>query len=197
MQKLFFETVRIEGGVPRHLPEHNRRLNRTRAEIFGAQDRIDLRDHIAPPPDHDGILRCRILYGNAVEAIEYLPYTPRERNTFALIRSAIAYPHKALDRSELDALFARRGAADDILIVSPEGFLRDTSIANIALKIDGRWLTPEHPLLPGTVRARLLAEGKITTTPLRREDLTRAEAVAVLNAMVGFHIVENPRFIEA
>jgi 4-amino-4-deoxychorismate lyase len=196
MEMLFFETIRIENGIVYNLSEHNRRLNRTRAKVFGTRDPIDLAEHLLPPVK-EGILRCRVVYDRAIEQIEYLPYSPRPLTRFALVRSAITYPHKALDRSELDALFARRGAADDILIVSPEGFLRDTSIANIALKINSRWFTPERPLLPGTVRARLLAEGKITPVPLRFEDLTRAEAVAVLNAMVGFHIVENPRFIEA
>jgi 4-amino-4-deoxychorismate lyase len=191
---LFFETIRIEDGIAHNLSDHNHRLNRTRAEVFGAYDPIDLGKHLMAPVAKK-ILRCRVVYGRTIEQIEYLPYSPRPLTRFALVHSAMTYPYKALDRSELNALFARRGAADEIIIVSKEGFVRDTSIANIALEIEGRWLTPAHPLLPGTQRARMLARAAILPADLRISDLKRADRVAVMNAMVGFRIVERARFI--
>jgi len=195
MKNLFFETIRIENGIAHNLSEHNRRLNRTRAEVFGAHDPIDLGKHLMAPVSKK-ILRCRVVYGRTIEQIEYLPYSPRPLTRFAIVHSAMTYPYKALDRSELNALFARRGAADEIIIVSEEGFVRDTSIANIALEIEGRWLTPARPLLLGTQRARLLAEGAIEPADLHVSDLKQAARMAVMNAMVGFRIVEGAQFIE-
>jgi len=188
----FFETIRIAEGDPHNLRYHTARLNRTRREIFGCDDPIDLADHITPPGS--GLYRCRITYGREIETVEYLPYSPRSVHSFRLVLSDITYPHKATDRRAIDALFARRGAADEILIVSPEGRLRDTAIANIALRRDGRWLTPANPLLPGTVRARLLDEGLLSPADLTVEDLEQTEGFAVMNAMVGFRPIDDPLF---
>jgi len=188
----FFETIRIAEGDPHNLHYHTARLNRTRRKIYGCNDVIDLADHITPPGS--GLYRCRVTYGRTIEKVEYLPYSPRNIRSFRLILSDITYPCKATDRQAIDALFARRGAADEILIVSPEGRLRDTAIANIALRRDGRWLTPADPLLPGTVRARLLDEGLLSPADLTVEDLERTEGFAVMNAMVGFHPIDDPLF---
>jgi 4-amino-4-deoxychorismate lyase len=67
----------------------------------------------------------------------------------------INYTYKSTHREELNALYAQRGMADDILIVK-DGYLTDTSIANIALYDGHTWFTPAHPLLQGTKRAELL-----------------------------------------
>ena len=188
----FFETIRIAEGDPHNLHYHTARLNRTRRKIYGCNDVIDLADHITPPGS--GLYRCRVTYGRTIEKVEYLPYSPRNIRSFRLILSDITYPCKATDRQAIDALFARRGAADEILIVSPEGHLRDTAIANIALRRDGRWLTPADPLLPGTERARLLDEGLLSPADLTVEDLERTEGLAVMNAMVGFQPIDDPLF---
>ncbi|HEX5330706.1 aminotransferase class IV, partial [Sulfuricurvum sp.] len=69
--------------------------------------------------------------------------------------------------------------------------LRDTTIANIALLIEGRWFTPESPLLEGTTRARLIEEGFLTAASLTPKDIEKATKIALMNAMVGFVEVEN------
>ena len=91
-------------------------------------------------------------------------------------------------------LFARRDEADDVLIVSPEGRLKDTSVANIALKIDGAWWTPSEPLLPGTMREKLLYEGRVKERDLKITDLKQADSLALMNAMIGFRELEDPAF---
>jgi len=105
--------------------------------------------------------------------------------SFTLINSNISYPYKFLDRRELDNLFSQRGNLDEIIIIK-DGYLSDTSKANIALFIDNRWLTPAKPLLLGTTRARLLDEGLLKEANLTILDLKRAKRLAIMNAMVGF-----------
>lgn len=191
---LFFETLRVEEGKLFNLEGHTRRLHRTRYEIFGLDTPLDLAAFIGPVPTR-GLYRCRVLYDRELRSVEFHSYRGRDLGSFRLVHSSIRYPHKAAHRREIDELFAGRGAADDILIVSPEGLLRDTSIANIALKLGGRWWTPSAPLLPGTMREKLLNEGFIEERELVVEDLKSAESFAVMNAMVGFSEIADPRFL--
>jgi len=189
----FFFSIRLQHHHASNLAEHNARLNRTIQKMYGTHPAIDLAEHILFPED-DGLYRCRITYARTIETIELFPYVPRPIHTFRVIRSEIRYPYKSTDRRAIDTLYSQRGTADEILMVTPEGYLRDTSIANIALQINGIWFTPAHPLLPGTMREKLLREKKIQIKHLTQQDLKHVERFAVINAMVGFQIIDNPIF---
>ncbi|WP_456392514.1 aminotransferase class IV [Nitratifractor sp.] len=176
-----FETIRCEGGEAKHLEYHHRRIQRSVGRDFPLEDLIE-----APT---QGLWRCKLIYDEAsIHSIEYFPYRKRTIRSFRLLEGRLCYERKYLDRSALDALFEQRGEADEILIVR-EGFLSDTSIANLALLIDGEWLTPERPLLTGTTRERLLECGKLRPAPLKPDALLKAEKLALLNAMIGFDIL--------
>ena len=190
----FFETIRVEGGRAWNLSCHEERMNRTRLEIFGEENPLFLGSWFGKLPG-EGLFRCRIVYDRELRSVEYFPYVPRRIHTFRLVRSSIEYPYKSCDRSDIDRLFGERNGADEILIVSPKGKLRDTSIANVALKLDGAWWTPSEPLLPGTMRAKLLKEGKVKERDLKLSDLNDMESIAVMNAMVGFREIPNPRLL--
>lgn len=171
-----------------HLPYHQERLERS-LEASGIDARYPLASLLTPP--ESGCFRCRFLYDGNHFAVEYHPYTPKSIRTLKPVFSdSISYPLKSTDRQALDLLFAQREECDDVVIVK-NGFLSDTTIANIALKIDGRWFTPDTPLLRGTTRERLIQEGWLIPVPLRLEDISKAQAVAVMNAMLGFVEVEN------
>ena len=192
---LFFETLRVEEGKVFNVEGHTRRLNRTRREIFGCDEPLDLAGFLDTVPSR-GLYRCRILYDRELRGVGFHPYRRREPGSFQIVRSDIRYPHKAVDRREIDELFAGRGDADEILIVSPDGKLKDTSIANVALKLGGTWWTPSEPLLPGTMREKLLEEGKLKERDLKVSDLKELESFAVMNAMVGFWEIFTPLFLE-
>jgi 4-amino-4-deoxychorismate lyase len=185
---MFLETIRCENGVALYLSYHQARLNRS-LQALNTSQTYNLTSLIVPPSN--GVYRCRFLYDGAHYSIEFYPYTPRIIAALKLIYDdTIEYPLKYSNRGALDTLFEQRGEYDDVLIVK-NGFLSDTTIANIALKIDGQWLTPDTPLLMGTTRARLIEEGFLTPATLRPEDITKASKIALMNAMVGFIEVEN------
>jgi 4-amino-4-deoxychorismate lyase len=181
---LLLETLRIEEGKPSHSPWHEERMNRSRRELFGVGEPLLLEEILTAPPA-TGIWRCRILYRERVERVEYLPYRERNFRRLAVAEFGGEYPYKYAERTPFDTLLHRYPEVDD-LILCREGRLTDTTIANLALKIGSRWLTPETPLLPGTTRARLLAEGRIEEAPLSCEALREAEELALMNAMIGF-----------
>ncbi len=142
------------------------------------------------PPDNN-LYRCRIIYDAASFAIEYIPYRRRVIRKLQLVRAdGLDYALKYADRSALDALFMQKGDADDILIIK-NSLVTDTSIANIAFFDGRRWLTPRHPLLKGTTRARLLDEQKIFESEIHLDDLDKFSHFALLNAMIGFEEIKN------
>lgn len=75
--------------------------------------------------------------------------------------------------------------SDDVILWNERGELTETCTANLALKIDGEWLTPavNSGLLAGVYRGWLLERGEMREAVLRLEDLQRAEALAVLNSV--------------
>ncbi len=189
----FFETVKIHNRTIHNRLWHNRRLNRTVSDNFGIHTDFDIAEFITLPDD-DALYRCRILYEREIRSVTLSPYRRRNYRALRLVEADIEYPYKSTDRSAIDACFAQRGDADDIIIVR-EGLLTDTSIANIALYDGLTWYTPQTPLLEGTMRASLLAEKSVKTRHLTPDDLKKSVRFALMNAMTGFYQLKNIIFI--
>jgi len=79
-----------------------------------------------------------------------------------------------------------RRECDDILIVK-NGCLADSYFANVALWDGAGWATPDTPLLPGTMRASLLAAGQITEKHILAEHLDHYQTIRLINAMNSLH----------
>jgi 4-amino-4-deoxychorismate lyase len=185
---LLLETIRIEEGSTLYLDYHNQRFNHTRKRLFSIHKPIDLADLITPPPE--GLYRCRILYGRTIQKVDYIPYAPKSIKTISLVESDISYSFKYADRSELEHLLSLSPQSDEVLIVK-EGLLTDTTVANVAFLEKGKWITPKRPLLEGTTRKRLLDEGFLTAKTIRSDEIDRFDGFALMNAMIGFKIL-NP-----
>ncbi len=184
----FLETIACKNGKPLHLGYHQKRLNTT-LKTLNIYAQYDLAALIAPPDDT--LYRCRFIYDASEFSIHYHPYSPKSISTLRLIiNDAIDYPLKSTNRTSLDALYEQRDGCDDVLIVK-NGFVTDTTIANIAFFIDNQWLTPNTPLLCGTTRARLLEEKKIFPADITVQDALDAPKISLMNAMIGCIEMEN------
>ncbi|MFR3188536.1 MAG: aminotransferase class IV family protein [Phocaeicola sp.] len=185
----YIETIRIEKGRLRNIAYHDRRMNEVRREVWGVDRSVSLETYIDASP-YEERTRCRVTYGRDVESVEFFPYQIRPVHSLQLVRGGqIEYRRKRADRSELNALFACRGEADDVLIVRG-GLLTDTSIANIALGDGTGWYTPASPLLEGTQRACLLDAGMIRPLDIHADDLFRFQKIRLFNAMIDFGEIE-------
>ena len=95
---------------------------------------------------------------------------------------------KTTRRDRYDQALARHPYADDVLLWNERGELTETTIANLVLEIDGAAVTPAQSsgLLPGTLRAELLANRRITEAIVTVEDLDRADSVWLINSVRGW-----------
>ena len=187
----FIETIKIEDGVISNIKWHNFRFNRTRKEIFGVNDLLNLQNYISSFPQK-GLFRCRILYSQEIESVEYIPYKIRDIESLKVVRSNIEYSYKYANRDELNSLKNSFSSYSDILI-EKDGLLTDTTIANIAFYNGYSWITPQNPLLEGTIRARLIDRGFLLTKDIKSDDLNNFSNFALMNAMIGFQIKKNIR----
>jgi 4-amino-4-deoxychorismate lyase len=178
-----FESIRVVDGAALHLDYHNARMNRSRRELFGCTEVIELRDVIHAPHDlGTGVYKCRVGYAETIEQIEFVPYQRKEVRSLTLVESdSIEYPHKFTDRACIDLLL-KSIRTDDVLIVKG-GRITDTSIANIVFSDGSKWVTPSTPLLPGTARARLLDIQAIVAEDVKRTDLRYFKKAVLINAM--------------
>lgn len=186
----FIETICINEGVIENISAHNERMYNTIRMHYGSPVTPVSLENFITAEGCKGRVRCRVEYTSVVKKVEYFPYRIRDVRTLQLVNDdAAEYSFKYADRSVLERNFALRGNADDVVIVR-SGMLTDTSIANIALYKEGKWYTPKYPLLKGTRRAKLLAEGIIEEDIIMANSLYMYGKVRLFNAMISFGEVE-------
>lgn len=180
----FFETIRIDNGVPLNLAWHEQRMEKTMAEFHSGTLKIHLIDLLKIPEDFaKGTVRGNIIYGRDIEEIIYKPYVKKTIRSLKVMHcNTIDYHVKYFDRTLLDTLLTGKGDCDEILIVK-DGLITDTSMSNIIFCEGTTWYTPARPLLNGTCRERLLYEGKLKATDIRVIDIQQFTGCKLINAM--------------
>lgn len=185
----FIETLRIEKERIVNLEAHNQRMNETIRTFFPQASKVDLKKHIVLQK-HIARTKCHIEYNNTILSISYQPYYPRQVHSLQLTEcDTINYSYKYKDRSLLQLLYNQRRSGDDILIVK-NGFITDTSIANIAVYDGIQWYTPAHPLLRGTQRAILLQRGIVKEKDITPQELFNFQKLCTINSMLDFEEME-------
>ena len=195
------ETLRLEAGAFPRGEAHLARMQRT-ARHFGLRfsmpdARVLLNRLAAEHPG--GPWRVRLTLDAAGQfGSQVLPLAPTpEPVRLVVAASPIAtrgaagefLRHKTTRREAYAAFAAAKPPeAFDVILWNEAGELTECSFGNLALEIDGRWLTPrlEAGLLPGVLRAELLAQGRLTEARLTREDPARATGIAFLNSLRGW-----------
>ncbi|HCE57081.1 MAG TPA: hypothetical protein DER09_04580 [Prolixibacteraceae bacterium] len=186
------ETIKCADGRLENLEFHQARFSHTRKLKFDAEDEILLEQQIQVPGfAQTGLFRCRVIYGRQIEKIEFIPHVYRVVNSLQLVvDNNIDYQFKYADRKNLEALFEKRGTCDDIIIVK-NGLITDSFSANLVFFDGKKWWTPNTPLLRGTQREKLLAEGRINETRITLASLSDFTKVGLINAMSDFEKMPN------
>ncbi|MBN2350912.1 MAG: aminotransferase class IV [Bacteroidales bacterium] len=183
---LLVETIKIAGNEIYNLEFHNSRFNTSRQKLFKQHNFINLADLIKIPDTTEKgvILKCRVLYDQKIQKIEYLPYERKIINSLKIVEdNTIQYAYKYADRDYIKKLYEERGDCDDILIVKGH-FISDTSFCNIVFYDGNKWITPSTPLLKGTKRSMLLKTGKISEDELKLSDINKFRYCSLINAFL-------------
>lgn len=99
--------------------------------------------------------------------------------------------HKTTNRQIYDEAVEARPGFADVLLHNENNLVTESTIANLVIEIGGQLLTPpiESGLLPGTLRAHLLEEGKIREKAITVDEMLQADARYLVNSVRGFHAV--------
>ncbi|HEY6895961.1 MAG TPA: chorismate-binding protein [Rhodocyclaceae bacterium] len=189
------ETLRLEDGVYPRGDAHLRRM-RAGAEYFGFpwDDARAAAALAALAEQHGhGAWRVRLLLdrrGDATAAAYPLEATSAEARVALATQPIAGDPaflrHKTTERSAYDA-FASPAGVFDTLLWNGRGEITEFTRGNVVLELDGRRVTPPLAcgLLPGVLRAELLARGDVVEAVVRREDLARATGLWFVNSLRG------------
>ncbi|HEY8125269.1 MAG TPA: aminotransferase class IV [Methylocystis sp.] len=175
----------------RLLPEHLARLAASSAALGFAHDEARIRDALnaAVAGASSGRMRLRLVLARegtietSVTPIEPVPRETIWRVAVAKRRFASADPllrHKTTRRALYeDALAeaAQRCGADEVLFQNERDELCEAARCNLFAPRGDVLLTPPLScgLLPGTLRAALIAQGRARESILRLEDISQAE----------------------
>lgn len=186
---LLFESIKVVNKKLTNVSFHNERMNRSRFELLGLKDDLNLAELIEIPTDiSTDIYKCKVIYSDKIKDVEFRKYTQRKIEKLRLVvKDEIDYSYKFLDRRVFDNLIQEncKDESEDILIIK-NGRVTDTSYSNIALFDGKEWHTPKFPLLKGTKRAKLLYDKRITEKEIMTYDLKNYSQIILVNAMLEF-----------
>jgi 4-amino-4-deoxychorismate lyase len=199
---MYFETIKCLNGKAYNLNYHNQRiLNTIDANSFLNLELLKLNTDKINPPNLE-LLKCKVVYNHKqILSITYTPYIEKEIKTLKLVYDDnINYNKKLVNRDSINFLFNRAKKENsnsniniDEIIIVKNSFITDTSIANIAFfdNIKNKWISPKKCLLKGVTRQKYLDNGKIELEDINVEMAKKLTKIALLNAMIGFKIIEN------
>jgi para-aminobenzoate synthetase/4-amino-4-deoxychorismate lyase len=96
--------------------------------------------------------------------------------------------HKTTRRENYEAAKARHPEANDVILVNENGQITESTIANIAVLLDGQWVTPPvtDGCLPGVLRGLLLESGDLVEASVDVAELEAAREVALISSLRGW-----------
>jgi len=190
------ETMLLVDGVLQRRTAHLARLIQTCDAHGLALDLVEVADalDLVAGGHPSGRWRVRLVAGDGPSEVISAPApTSGEPMTLRLATESLAsngwlgpvVRHKTTLRSHYDRL--RLPGCDDV-ICHHDGWVTECTMGNLAVLLDGQWLTPPESagLLPGVLRAELLAAGRLREHPIAVADLHRAEDLAFLNSLRGW-----------
>jgi para-aminobenzoate synthetase/4-amino-4-deoxychorismate lyase len=95
---------------------------------------------------------------------------------------------KTTQRAHYDAVAPSDPSVFDTLLYNAQGELTECTRGNVAVLLDGQWLTPplHCGLLDGVGRAHWLATGRLHEAVITLADLPRAQGLAFINSLRGW-----------
>ncbi len=192
------ETMRHDAADgTRHLDRHLRRLSES-ADYFGFRyDETEVREAVEKAVASAPATPCRVRFALTKDGTARVVCTPLASDPDVVRVALDDVPqdprdvflfHKTSRRERYEEARRRHPDADDVVLVNDRGEVTESTIANVAVRTDGRWVTPPigSGLLPGIGRAVALEEGALVEAPVTIEDLRSSEELALISDTRGW-----------
>jgi para-aminobenzoate synthetase/4-amino-4-deoxychorismate lyase len=192
------ETLALDGGTLRHLPQHLARMARAAAHfgysLNAASVDASLMAMVKAHPSGLWRVRLRLDARGRVTAEAFGLEASPERVHLTLADRAFEAAKsefvrfKTTRRAHYDAFTPQVPGVFDTLLWNPQGELTECTRGNVAVQLDGRWFTPplHCGLLDGIGRALALREVRVKEAVVRVDDLSRATGLAFVNSLRGW-----------
>jgi para-aminobenzoate synthetase/4-amino-4-deoxychorismate lyase len=192
------ETLALDEGVLRDAPAHLARMGQAAAHFGYPWDAGLAAQHLGQlaQAHATGRWRVRLLLDRrgALQAQAHAQEAPPPRVRLRLVDRAFEASDsefvrfKTTRRAHYDDFAPTQPGVFDTLLWNRNGELTECTRGNIALQLEGRWVTPplHCGLLAGVGRARCLREGRIEEAVVRVQDLPRVRSVAFINSLRGW-----------
>lgn len=185
-----FETIAIEFFKPQNLEYHQQRLDDSYRKLFKTKCHFNLQaffEELSIPDARR--YKWRFDYSPTICKSTVELYIPKMIQSvgFVEVSSYFDYSLKYVDRTFFSEIRAQFSEFDEV-IMTKNGFLTDTTIANIVVeyKNDLQFYTPITPLLCGTYRKKLLEEGFLTERKIHIDEIKEIKNLFFINAMLPF-----------
>jgi para-aminobenzoate synthetase/4-amino-4-deoxychorismate lyase len=198
------ETLRLQDGALGDAPAHLARMGRA-ALHFGFPFEYDalqrqLQRLAASHPQGNWHVRLQLAVNGQMEAEALpVPITPSQVLLQLADRAFEAADSeftrfKTTHRAHYEAFAPTTPGVFDTLLWNRQGELTECTRGNIAVLLNGRWVTPplRCGLLAGIARARHLQEKRLEEAVVRVSDLPRAQGLAFVNSLRGWVEVSLP-----
>ena len=203
-----FETIAVRNGNPIWLADHMDRMENSAAELGIPFDRIKtvsgVVDVLQKSNAGSEVLRITLSRGKTGRGLASSGGTPSLLITLASFASTPLEPCRlkisSIRRNEhapssrlktlsyIDAIMAAREVADEAdeaLMLNVVGNVASTTIANIFLLKDGKFITPslDQGILSGITRQKIMALRSVVERPIAPNELYGADAVFLCNSL--------------
>jgi len=93
--------------------------------------------------------------------------------------------HKTTRRDNYDEALQTAGGADDVLLWNEDGYITETTIANIIIRTDGELFTPpmDCGLLGGTYREYMLNTGQVKERNIKVSEVNSKTEIILINSV--------------
>ena len=192
------ETLALEGGQWRHAAEHLERLAGAAAHFGYAWDAAQVEHclHELAQAHPQGLWRVRLLLDaqGRPRAEAFVMDASPAQVRLQLADRPLLDAHgefvrfKTTHRAHYDAFTPTAPGVFDTVLWNAEGEITECTRGNVAMQLDGRWVTPPLVcgLLPGVGRSLALREGRLVEAVVRVDDVPRVQGWAFLNSLRGW-----------
>ena len=192
------ETLALEEGSFRDADRHLARMGASAAHFGFPWNAHAVRQElqIAALQHLQGNWRVRLLlaFDGSARAEAFALHDTSQPVRLQLAKRPIAEAHgefvrhKTTRRAHYEAFAPQDAGVFDTVLYNAAGEITECTRGNVAMLLDGRWVTPPLAcgLLPGVGRALALASGRLQEATVRVEDIPRVQAWAFLNQLRGW-----------